>query len=346
MKRHENPNGRRNQRSGQTPNILATAVATAVITVWMGLMGAVAQAAEPVFEPLYESAPRALAKTRIVHEESKGVFFENIAAADDGALYITSLFDGRLLRVTSQGENRVFAQLPGAASGIVNDGEGGFLVGGWGKDERRVLWRVNATGNVSEAAALPEAALPNGIAALDTKKTPGVFLVTDSVKGLIWRVDTKAGTVGVWSDAAALGGFDPQIKPAIPAANGIKLHGGYAYIANMQLRQLVRIPVKADGSAGNAEIYVKNVFLDDFAIDAKGRIFAATHPYNGVVRIDPDRKITVIASFDQGLQGATSVAFGRGKGDTGAIYVTTNGGVYVPPSYGITGGKLVRIDIR
>jgi sugar lactone lactonase YvrE len=334
---------KRNEISGRRPGLLATAIVAAIL----GLFNSVgAHAADPVFEPLYDSTPRAIAPTKIVHEENKGVFFENIAAGEDGALYITSFLDGRLLRVTPQGKSRVFAQLPGAVSGIVADGEAGFLAAGWGQDERRVLWRVGADGKVSEAVALPEAALPNGITALDPKKSPGIFLVTDSVKGLIWRVDTTARTATVWSDAAELGGFDPNLKPAIPAANGIKVHGGFAYVANMQLRQLVRIPVAADGSAGKAEVFVKNVFLDDFAIDAKGRIFAATHPYNGVVRIDPDRKITLIATYDQGLQGSTSVAFGRAQGDTQAIYVTTGGGAYVPPPYGITGGKLVRIEVR
>jgi sugar lactone lactonase YvrE len=325
---------------------LAVVTALAAAACALVVAATPAQAADPVFEPLYDSSPRALASSRIVYEENKGVFFENIAAAADGSLYITSFLDGRVLRVTPGGESRVFAQMPGAVSGIVNDGEGGFLAAGWGKDERRVLWRLKADGSFTEALALPEAALPNGITALDPAKHPGVFLVTDSVKGLIWRADVKSGTATVWAQAAELGGFNPEIKPAIPAANGIKVHGGFAYVANMQLRQLVRIPIKADGSAGAVEVYVKNVFLDDFAIDPKGRVFAATHPYNGVVRIDTNRKVTVIASYDQGLQGATSVAFGRGKGDAQALYVTTGGGAYVPPPYGITGGKLVRLDVR
>lgn len=271
------------------------AFAVAALIAALGSFDATAQAASPVFEPLYESTPRDIAPTKIVHEEDKGVFFENIAVGNDGALYITSILDGRFLRVTPQGESRLFAQLPGAVSGVANDGRGGFLVAGWDRNERRLLWRVSSDGEVSEAVVLTDAALPNGIAPLNAEKFPGVYLVTDSVKGLIWRVDTNAGTTRVWSDAAELGGFDHTLKPEIPAANGIRLHDGFAYVANMQLRQLVRIAIRPDGTAGKAEVYLSKIYLDDFAIDAEGRIFAATHPYNSVVRIDPDRKVTVIA---------------------------------------------------
>jgi hypothetical protein len=82
--------------------------------------------------------------------------------------------------------------------------------------------------------------LPNGITAL----LRGVLLVADSVKGLIWRVDVASRGVSVWSDSALLGGFNPQIKPAIPAVNGLKRHGQHLYASNMSLNHFVRIAIR------------------------------------------------------------------------------------------------------
>jgi sugar lactone lactonase YvrE len=301
-------------------------------------------AADPIFKPLYESTQRAIAQSKIVLEDKPGVFFENLAIADDGFVYITSFMDGRLLQIKASGESKTFAQLPGAVSGIVAT-EDGFLTIGWDQKQRRVMWHVSQRGEVTEALAMPEVGLPNGFTMLDAKKSPHVLLLSDSVKGLIWRADLQQKSISVWSADAALGGFDASLKPEIPAVNGIKVHKGFVYFANMQQRSFGRIPIKPDGSAGAAEVVLREIFIDDFAIDANDNIYAATHPYNSVIRIDRHNKVTVIASYDQGLQGATSVAFSKGKNGANTLYVTTGGGSYVPPPYGFTGGKLLRIEI-
>jgi sugar lactone lactonase YvrE len=314
-----------------------------VLTAVLATLGAATPtwAAEPPFKPLYQGSARAIVPSRTVHSEGKGVFLENIVALGDGSFAVTSLFDGRILRVAADGATTVLATVPGHASGIERDGQGGLVVGGWARDERRLLWRVGADGMVTELLPLPEAALPNGITTLE----PGVLLVADSVKGLIWRVDIASQAVSVWKADALLGGFNPEIKPAIPAVNGLKLHRGHLYASNMSLNHFVRIRVQRDGSAGAAEVYAKDVFADDFAIDERGRIFATTHAYDSVVRIDASRKPTVIGQRAQGLQGATALAFGRDADGRQELVVVTNGGVYVPPAWGIEDAKVVRLTL-
>jgi sugar lactone lactonase YvrE len=298
-------------------------------------------AAEPQFKPLYDHSAVALVPSRTVHSEGRGVFLENIVALGEGRFAVTSLFDGRILHLAADGRTHVLAQVPGHASGIEQDGAGGLVVGGWTKDERRLLWRVAADGTVSELVALPEAAMPNGITMLGA----GVLLVADSVKGLIWRVDIATRAVSVWKADALLGGFRPEVQPAIPAVNGLKRHRGHVYASNMSLNQLVRIVVQPDGSAGAAEVYADNVFADDFAIDDQGRIFATTHAYNSVLRIDTNRRATVIGQRAQGLQGATALAFGRDGQGRPELVVVTNGGVYVPPAWGVEDAKVVRLTL-
>ncbi len=326
-------------RLSTTPRVSILTVLTAVLAT----LGAatLTWAAEPQFKPLYLDSARAIAPSRIVHSEGKGVFLENIVALGDRSFAVTSLFDGRILRVAADGTTAVLATVPGHASGIERDGQGGLVVGGWAKDERRLLWRISTDGAVSELVPLPEAALPNGITTL----SPGVLLVADSVKGLIWRVDIQVKSVSVWKADALLSGFDPEVKPAIPAVNGLKLHRGQVYASNMSLNHFVRIAVRPDGSAGEAEVYANDVFADDFAIDERGRIFATTHAYDSVVRIDANRKPTVIGQRAQGLQGATALAFGRDAKGRQELVVVTNGGVYVPPAWGIEDAKVVRLTL-
>jgi sugar lactone lactonase YvrE len=300
-----------------------------------------ARAAAPTFWPLYDGVAQAPAATRIVNSQGPGVFLENIVALADGSFAITSLLDGRILRLKGE-RATTWAVVPGHASGIESDRAGGVYVGGWGKDERRVLWHVGAAGGVRELLALPEAALPNGITTL----SPGVLLVADSVKGLIWRVDLAKKSVSTWLADPLLGGFDPGIEPAIPAVNGLKRHGGHLYASNMSLKHLVRIVIRPDGSAGAAEVYVKDAFADDFVVDPKGRIFATTHAYDSVIRIDTDRRISVLGGREQGLQGATAVAFDASapKGQL-KLMAITNGGVYVPPAWGVEDAKMVTLVV-
>jgi sugar lactone lactonase YvrE len=315
--------------------------ARTLLAVALASAGMATFAAEPQFKPLYEQTPRSISPSRTVHSEGKGVFLENIVALEDSSHAVTSFFDGRILKVQPNGSTSLIATVPGHAAGIEADGSSALLVGGIGKDEVRRLWRVTLAGDVSEFVALPEAALPNGITTLK----PGVLLVADSVKGLIWRVDVASRAVSVWKADNLLGGFNPDVKPAIPAVNGLKVHRGHVYASNMSLSHFVRIAVQPDGSAGTAEVYVKDVFADDFAIDRQGRIYATTHAYNSVVRIDAKRQITLLGDRSQGLQGATALAIAKAPGGGEELVVVTNGGVYVPPAWGVEDAKVVRLSL-
>jgi sugar lactone lactonase YvrE len=305
------------------------------------LLGAVtlAHAAEPSFKPVFDRAPRDLVPATILHSEGRKVFLENIVALPGGDFAVTSLFDGRILRVRPDGRTRVLATVPGHASGIERSGDD-LIVGGWAGDERRLLWRVSiASGQVEEFVHLAQAAMPNGI----TRLAPGVMLVADSVKGVIWRVDLATRRVTMWSDSALLAGFDPAVTPAIPAVNGLKRHGGWLYASNMSLNHFVRIQIRPDRSAGRAEVYASDVFGDDFVVDRRGRIYTTTHVHDSVVRIDTDRSTTVIGQRAEGLQGATALAFASARED--ALVVVTNGGVYVPPTSGAEDAKIVRLTL-
>jgi sugar lactone lactonase YvrE len=320
-------------RAAATAAALFTANATGLLAI------------DPVFKPLYDALPRALAPATVIHREPVGAFLENLVVHPDGSLLVTSLHDKRVLRIRPDGTATTLATFPGIVTNLAaEDDQGSFIVAGFldrAPDARRLLWRLRLDGSVEEVLTLVGAALPNGLDRL----SPGAFLITDSIRGLIWRADVRTKSVSIWSDDAHLGGFDPASQPAIPAANGLRVHGRHVFVANMSGQKLLRLPVNADGSAGPAEVLHRDVFIDDFAIDAAGRIFATTHTHNSLIRLDPDRTLTVIATLAQGMQGATSAAFGRTPGLERTLYVTTTGGSYVPPAWGVEEAKVVRLEL-
>jgi hypothetical protein len=256
----------------------SVALASAALMTAAALMAATgSQAAEPVFKPLYVGVPKASAQARTVHSEGKGVFLENIVALPGGSFAITSLFDGRILRMKGDHVSP-WVTVPGHASGIESDGAGGVYVGGWAQDERHLQWHVSAESVVSESTPLPDAALPNGI---------------------------------TWP-----------------------------------LNHFVRIAVRPDGTPGAAEMHVRDVFADDFVIDRQGRIFATTHAYNSVIRIDADGQVHQLGARDEGLQGATAVALDNTRPGATQLVALTNGGVYVPPAWGVEDAKVERLVVK
>jgi sugar lactone lactonase YvrE len=289
------------------------------------------------FPPIYDNVLRtpSTASSRIVSSYPKGTFLENIVIDEDGALIVTSYLDGKVLRITPTGKTRVIAKLPGRTSGIALESPGVYIVA---VNPSTSLWRVKANGVVQKITDVKGANL-NGI----TRLNQDSFLIADDNKGVIWQLNSRTNKVTLWSQDPLLAPNDPKLP--IPGVNGLKIHAGYLYASNMQKNHMLRIKLNGDGSAGKAEVYKTGVFIDDFAIANNGDIYATTHPYNLVIRIaaDDKRSLSVIAGREQGLQGATAIAFDKTQQ---TLYAVTNGGIYVPPSWGAVEANVVRIDLH
>jgi hypothetical protein len=158
----------------------------------------------------------------------------------------------------------------------------------------------------------------------------------------------EAKSCRVWIEHPALAtNADPfhPVPQFFPGVNGIKLFGGYAYASSTQQQKLVRIPVQSDLSAGKLEVWMTGINMDDFAFDDQGNLYGTTHIYNSLVRVTPDREITVLAALSEGMAGSTAVAFGRTTNDQTSAYVTTNGGMSLAPEGGVQPGRVVRVDV-
>lgn len=289
--------------------------------------------------PIFKDTPQALRVARKVAELPPPAFLENIVFDAKGNGYLTSHLDGTVHRLALDGSLSKFAVAPGKIAGIALDGAGHLVLSGADAAGQAVIFRVTAAGKVSVAARLPEAIFLNGI----VHDTGARFLVVDSYKGLIWQVDLGNGTAAVWLQGELLSRLDD--KNPTPGVNGIKLDRHRVVVSNTARQLLLAIPRAADGRAQMPKVLHERVNVDDFVVDRDGSILAATHVYNSLIRIAADGAVSVLAGAADGMVGSTAVAFGRAKGDRRHLYVTTNGGLFLPPPGGVEGGKVVQVSV-
>lgn len=290
--------------------------------------------------PIFRHTSEAIVTAQTVAEFPVNTFLENITIDKSGEIFVTSFEEGKIYRVTSAGTFKEFAKIAGNAAGIAVNRQGNLLVAGITDDKTPAVFQIDHSGTVELLTTLPDALFLNGMTHLTGER----YLVADSLKGAIWEVNIREKTAHLWLQHERLSRSEAEFPP-FPAANGLKIYGNMLYVSNTQRQQLIRIPLNPDFAADIPELFLTNVNLDDFAFDSQGNLYAATHVYNRVVRIAPDGQIVTIAKAEQGMTGNTALAFGRTSSDRTSIYVTTNGGMSLPPATGVEPAKVVRLEV-
>ncbi|MBW4470600.1 MAG: SMP-30/gluconolactonase/LRE family protein [Stenomitos rutilans HA7619-LM2] len=314
--------------TGQNPNSSAS-IAQAIVA-----------ALTDQLPPIFTQTTEAIVPAQITAEFPVNTFLENIAVDQQGDLFVTSYEEGKIYRVTPTGGVADYATIGGNLAGIAFEPQGSLLVAGTSVDQVQTVYRIDQTGAIATLLTLPDAVFLNGMTYLRDDR----YLIADSFKGAIWEIDAAKKTAQIWLQHERLAPSESKFPP-FPAANGLKVYHNTLYVSNTQRQQLIRIPLHSDGTAGLLEVFLTNVNLDDFAFDVQGNLYAATHVYNSVVRISPDGQVTAIAKAEQGMTGSTAIAFGHTAADNQALYVTTNGGMSLPPVDGVQAGKVVRLDV-
>ena len=288
---------------------------------------------------LHDGGTTALAPAEIIATWPKGSFAENLAIDDAGMIHVTLHTDRLVVRV-DPATRRVtpFARFETPVAGVVFGPDGTLCVsGGEPGKPGGVIYAAGRDGSVRRLADLPDALFLNGM----TLHPDGRLLVAESIGGVIYAVDPASGSVAVWMQDERL---RPPALDGTPGANGIKLHGGYAYVSVTARDQVLRAKLNGDGP-GTLEVVAERLRADDFAIDADGVLFIATHPAHSLVRLAPDGTRATLAAAEQGMVGSTAAAFGRTEGDRRSLYVTTTGGTMVLPEAQLETAKLVRLDL-
>jgi hypothetical protein len=279
-----------------------------------------------------------LVPAQTIAEFPLNTFLESIVVDGNNILFITSHEEGKVIRMGTDGVPATHAIIQGKATGLALTPEGELLLSGWDEQGTSVVWLIATDGTIELLAKLPEAFFLNGL----TKLKDDCYLIADSYRGAIWELNIVTKAVNIWLAHPDLARSSPE--EVFPAVNGLKIYENFLYASNTQKQQIVKIPIGVDGQAGEPEIWLTEINLDDFAFDQEGNLYGTTHVFNSVVKITPDRTVTTIAALAEGMAGSTALAFGTGD-DRSRLYVTTNGGMSYPPATGLEPAKVVCLEV-
>jgi sugar lactone lactonase YvrE len=187
------------------------------------------------------------------------------------------------------------------------------------------VYRITPDGTATRLPGTEAIAFPNGLA-FDQR---GNLYVADST-GVVWRIP-RGGEAEVWSDDPLLVG-DGSAGAGVPiGANGITYRTNEIVVGNTDLATLLSIPILPNGSAGDVTVIAEDpaIFgIDGLTVDVRGAIYACVIAQSTIVRIDGDG-IETLADADDGIVGASSIAFGQGRRDHRSLY-GVNFGVFSP----------------
>jgi hypothetical protein len=283
---------------------------------------------------IYADMPVALLPAQSVATFPVNTFLENLAILPSGDIYLTNHEVGEVVQLDPDGNLTMYAQLSGKVSGIAWIApKNQFLVNGWNAEGIPFV-AVLSDGEVQFLQTLPEAQFLNGI----TPASSRYYLMADSYRGAIWSFDVTTKTAELWLEHSLLARSDET--STFPAVNGLKRFGNSLYASNTQRMLLLQIPLDESLKPQEPEIFIEGTNIDDFAFDIHGNLYGATHVYNSVIRIDRDRRTTIIAQAEQGVTGCTAVAFHATD-----LYVVNNGGMFLPPATGVEPAQVVRLTV-
>lgn len=289
--------------------------------------------------PLYDNTPKEIQVSRNFVEYPKNTWLENIVRGYDGNFYLTEYPSGTILKVTPSGVKENYAKINGKIAGIARYGVNQFLVTGWDTAGHASVFIVDSHKNTSVFSVIEGGIFPNGIIEFEKNQ----YLIADSYAGCIWLLNAKDKSVKVWLKDELLARMDE--KSQLPGANGLKIYNSHLYISNTGKGMIITVPI-LNNMAGKPEIYLSGVSADDFAFDKKGNMYCATNVFNRVIKIDTDKKMTVIAELANGAAGATSVVVEMNNSGKTILYVPTCGGMGVPPATGIEEAKILEIEMK
>ncbi|MGZ3756149.1 MAG: SMP-30/gluconolactonase/LRE family protein [Mucilaginibacter sp.] len=317
--------------------LVITSIAVAILQPLGLKVLALPKADELTFNP---------SQARVIKTYDEGLWFEGIAAGDDGTLYLSANrgldfsradyyhnAEGELIARKPDGsQRRIFKTPHGLTSGVplVMHDNSIYLTS---HGDTSYIWHIDAGGKALRLAQLPGGAWPNG---LDIGPD-GMLYSPDSSLGVIWKVDPKSGQTEIILRDPALRAR--RFISLAPGANGLHFKGRDMLVSVSDRTTILRYSMNDRNQFNQrSSIIVSGIPGDDFAIGEDSSLFITTHPYNTIVRVFPGGKRTIIGKAEQHIVGATDAVFGKTAQDKNTLYVVTDGGAF-------TGGPKTRGEL-
>lgn len=172
------------------------------------------------------------------------------------------------------------------------------------------VYKVARDGSFTRLPGTGAIGFANGVT-LDKR---GNVYVTDTARGAVWRVPADGGSAAVWYESPLLQGTGAFNFGVPLGANGIAYRQKELVVGNTERAWLVRIAIEPDGSAGAVSVLAEDLRLlgvDGLAFDVHGNLWAAVIAQSTIVRVSSSGAITTIATAADGLDWASSLAFGK-----------------------------------
>jgi sugar lactone lactonase YvrE len=269
---------------------------------------------------------------------SKGENPEGLTIDKTGTLFASFPFIGEIRAFARDGSQRLYATLPTGNGygplGLASDATGNLYACVTTFDPAtQGIYRVARDGSTERLPGSDAIGFANGLA-LDER---GNIYVADS-NGAVWRIP-RGGSASKWLEDPTLVGDNSGPLPVPIGANGIAIHHNTVYVTNTEMASLVTIPVLPDGSPGDPSILAQDPSLggvDGIALDVHGGIWLPVISQSTIVRVSPDGAIDTFATADDGLDFASSIAFGTGAGNRKTLYAVN---FSIAPLFGLPPGS-------
>ena len=267
---------------------------------------------------------------------------EGVAVDKRGDVYVSLAPLGQVWRIDRDGTETMLAQVvpAGAGNGVLGmavDAPGNVYVAAATFDPATSgVYKIARDGSFARLPGTEAIVFPNGV----TLDKEGNAYVTDTILGAVWRVPARGGFAELWFQSALLEGSGIFGFGFRLGANGIAYRQNAVVVGNTEGGRLVRVEIEPDGSAGAITVVAEGLPLlavDGIAFDVHGNIWAAVIAQSTIVRVSPSGEVTTIATDADGLDWASSIAFGK-NGDLWAVNFAIG-------PLGGPGPALLRLDV-
>jgi sugar lactone lactonase YvrE len=257
------------------------------------------------------------------YNPAAGELPEGVAVDKRGDVFVSVTPLGQIRKYEPDGSEIMRVQLvpPGSGIGLAGlavDAPGNLYVAAITfNPATQGVYKVARDGSFTRLPGTGAIAFPNGV----TLDKLGNIYVTDTARGAVWRIPADGGAAQVWFESSLIQGTGAFQFGFPLGANGIAYRHNEIVVGNTEGARLVRIAIAPDGTAGSASVLAESPVLlgvDGIAFDVHGNVWAAVIAQSTIVRVSPSGVVTTVATAADGLDWASSIAFGK-NGDLWAV---------------------------